>query len=461
MPRAPTVLVSLVAASLLFLRPASAWLYLNGLFFFQLGYSNLSADQPIVHSAKFFLASAPFDWVNGTLVQVTVAPGCVPVVPPADVLSLPSVVALYVFDDAIPAGCASFADIINAPTFAQIGAAVSVFTLPASARAEEGYSDPIGNKYTYIAENYRLVVVNTTSAAVLSPLATGANVTVAVDGDAGNWVPFFASPSTIALRVIYGIFFWGATLYTGVSIFMSIRNDGRHYNILKYNNAIYWACFTGCILFGLELSIDFQGAAGIWTLGTWTILFNFSLVTTGLVVPLIVLAWAHVVSKVPINGIRTWTALAIQIVVGSLYALIYVFVVISSGRNSLLQASSPTIAAMDTLLTVAGIFLFVMCLLSLAVGSWLLINLRAFSGSNHNRSVLTKTTVLMMVSVFGLLAFVIIITTENLVYLTPSINFVYGVIEHLLCTSPHAFVVLLLLNSCRRYSGPPRHRRPV
>ena len=136
MPRAPTVLVSLVAASLLFLRPASAWLYLNGLFFFQLGYFNLPADQPVVHSAKFFFASAPFDWVNGTLVQVTVAPGCVPVVPPADVLSLPSVVALYVFDDAIPAGCASFADIINAPTFAQIGAAVSVFTLPTSARVE-------------------------------------------------------------------------------------------------------------------------------------------------------------------------------------------------------------------------------------------------------------------------------------------------------------------------------------
>jgi len=196
-------------------------------------------------SANFFLASAAFTNVTGLLVSITVGPGCVPVVPANITTTSADFVAFYDFGVAQLTGCASFADIINTIEFAQLaqlGATLSIFSLPPQANWQEGYFDPIGVASTYTALGYKLVVTSMAVGEQLDALAANGTV-VTVVSDVGDWVRFSATGQFIAFRVVFGIIFW---VISAGSFFINIRTvlkDGSAYRVFKYNNAIYWVMF--------------------------------------------------------------------------------------------------------------------------------------------------------------------------------------------------------------------------
>jgi len=116
-------------------------------------------------------------------------------------------------------------------------------------RAEEGFFDPIGNKYRYLSKGYKLVVINMTSGDALAAAAAASNNTlvISVDSDRGNWIDNASSPNMYAMRACFGIVFYGFFVYAAVMNVRSIYRDGRDYRITKYNNAIYWCLCLGAL----------------------------------------------------------------------------------------------------------------------------------------------------------------------------------------------------------------------
>ena len=199
-------------------------------------------------SADFFHASAAYTNVTGPLVPIAVGAGCVPVVPLSNTSSGPYV-AYFNFGVAQLTGCTSFADLINAPSFANLDASLYVFSLPPQANWQEGYFDPLGYVSTYIGKGYKLVCVGMAASVQLDALAANGTV-VTVESDVGDWIRFSQTGQFKSFQIVFGIIFWGIS---AASLFINIRSvlkDGSAYRIVKYNNIIYWVMFfasTGTI----------------------------------------------------------------------------------------------------------------------------------------------------------------------------------------------------------------------
>ena len=361
---------------------------------------------------------------------IPIGPGCVLDVP-ANLSSIAGpLVAFYNFDVGILNGCVSFADVVTSPAFESLAArvAVSVFSNPLTITSEEGYLDPIGYVSTYTNTPYKLVVVNESSGFALLALGQFGNVSVAVDGDQGNWVSF-AAAHLLPYKVIYGLFYWGIAVFSCASIVMSILAEGRSYSFAKYNNAIYWCCFTGSTLLALQITIDFGAFNGVLTLGQWQILHWIGLVTTCWMTPLLISAWARVVSNVPVAGVRSHWAVALQVFPIACQIFVTVLTYIAVAKYTLLQAYGTTFLALAYLLAIGGAFNFLLCVSAIVFGMWLLSMLYRFQSAHADITVHYKTTALMLTSVLNLLCFTVIMTILNSIYLTPEAYFIIEVFE--------------------------------
>lgn len=342
------------------------------------------------------------------IVEVTVLPGCIPVlVGPngttvAVTTSVYPAVTLYQFTPIQIIGpCFSYADVITSPEFAVLNASASVFALPIQENYEEGYLDPIGNKALYVQQGYALVSVSMVNGVLLSTAAASGQ-TVTLTSDQGNWLRFGQTGYYMAFRVMYGGIFWSIALFTLVMSVMTVINDGFAYNVFKYNNLIYWCIFFSSFFLAFECSYDMGALGGKWSLGQWMVVRFVGYSFTTLFVSLLISAWAHVVAKIPINGLRSWTSTVIQVGVACCFISIIVCVFFNAAGYFTMEALSPMKILQVQAMLAGGAFQFLLCVWAFVFGFWLLHLLRKFgkqAESDNNKQVHFKTTVLMIATV--------------------------------------------------------------
>jgi len=205
------------------------------------------------------------------------------------------------------------------------------------------------------------------------------------------------------------------------------------------------------------MTIDVGGFNNLWSVGQWQMCRYFGLIVTQWIIPLLISAWARVVSKVPLNQMRSWMSTVAQTIIYFSMVVLSVSTIVGGVQYTLLEAASTAAVFFSVCVLIGAAANLLMCATAILFGGWLLFLLQKFSfasGSNSGgmgikaRATNIKTTSLMLTVVFVLLFFIVIMLIMGGLYLTPGIYLIVQILECVFMS-----VIMLVVVITLRVSG--------